>query len=103
MPTQQQTYAPAPVYGPPPSYGNPSYGNPSFGNPSFGNPIGSALAWKAGLANNFASGIGGFGGSVGFGGQAPTPSYAYGAPPPVPAAQIAVPNKPVYVVCDQQH
>lgn len=71
--------------------------------PSFGGPINSALAWKAGLANNLVSGIGGGFASNSASYAAPATAYSYGAPPPS-AGQIAtVPNKPLYVVCDNNN
>lgn len=81
-----QTYSPPQYVQPPPVYGPPQ---PVF------NPINSALAWKAGLANNLAS-------SIGFSGQnqiQAAPAYSYGAPPPVAVAQVAPVPKP-YVACD---
>lgn len=92
----QQTYAPPqPSYvQPQPSYVQPpayAYGAPP--RPSFNNPINGVLAWKAGLASNF-------GNAIGFNSQnqiQAAPTYAYGAPP-VPSGPV--PNKPLYVVCD---
>lgn len=103
-----QTYAPAPVPAPQPAYipaPQPVY----YAAPqqSFSNPISGALAWKAGIANNLVSGISnGFNGlSSGIANSIQQPvGYSYGAPPPPPPPQpiaaAAVPNKPLYVVCD---
>lgn len=112
-----QAYVPPQTYAPPqPAYVQqsayvqqpPSY--VSAPQSSFGNPISSALAWKAGIANNLVGGISsGFNGisnglSGGFANSVQQPiGYSYGAPPPPPPPSAVggpVPNKPVYVVCD---
>lgn len=126
-----QTYVPQPTYSTlpqPAAYGVAPQA-------SFTSPINSALAWKAGLANNLVNGISsgfngisngissGFSGvssgiSSGFNGvgggfvsavQQPVVGYSYGAPPPPPPpapqpiAGGPLPNKPVYVVCDNNN
>ncbi|XP_055326675.1 uncharacterized protein LOC129580359 [Sitodiplosis mosellana] len=101
-----QTYVPPQTYAPPPPP-QPAYVQQqayvAAPQPSFTGPINSALAWKAGIANNFVSGISsGFSNSV----QQPVVGYSYGAPPPPPPQPIAggpLPNKPVYVVCDSHN
>lgn len=104
------TYVTSQTYVPPPTYSTlpqpAAYGVAP--QASFTGPLNSALAWKAGIANNFANGIGnGFNGiSSGFSAvQQPVVGYSYGAPPPPPQpiAGGPVPNKPVYVVCDNNN
>lgn len=107
----QPTYvsAPAPSYGPPQSYAPPqSYGQQQ----SFGGPIGAALSWKAGIVSGITSGISSKASQFGFPSHqqavAPAPSYAYNSySAEVPSVQYEavaqpapVPNKPVYVICD---
>lgn len=103
----------------------PIYGQPVYGQQS-GGPLSAALAWKSGLVNgltnSFSNGIIGlrppvaaappaYYGPAIVSAPAPSPAYTEVLPAPVPAAQVADPsqvapggpNKPVYVVCDNNN
>lgn len=108
----------------------PIYGQPIYGQSS-GGPLSAAIAWKSGLVSGITNSLSnGFGGQFRSPIAAAPPAYTYQQYPAVvsaplaqpaysesvqvapiaPAAQIApsqiqqpVPNKPLYVVCDNNN